>query len=619
MNRYLLTGAVILACICIIISIAYACVYLDIDAEYEQYVGVGDTVYISAWVNEGGPVNEWYWDWPAAFGQDYQYDTDYDSDSWSSSNTAGKYTIEVEATGPNGEDDDETVVYVVDVSLNPSKEYVPLYNDDENELVQVGVSLEPSELNTGKVILDASDNIRVWYDSGKQYEVTPLPTTWYVYRDQVPSSVWVGGTSPSSSINDAWLKIEYKTYWSPILDSETVNFTVLDVDITEPTGMNFDHQFAFEGANAICIFDVDGETGTGITALDNNLEWEFEPLGDTYCEWKCEPNLPSNPYLGLGTDVTFWNGGSGGYRSTGFYPLDNDWGKKTLTLTHPESGFVDTLKLEIFFDPDVIISNIPHWFRYWGVQNGAVPEIYSEGFGYRGDLTDYSGWYDGNGNVFLCPWAPEPMENYSDTWYNMYYQTSVNTGPDGVCDTTALGDDIQVIDPGEGTVPYAICITAGPDGWLHSNDITSYYGYHYDVDKWMMPRYGDYQWLSDDELDLTNAMTVTFSINATGLEKCAITCIHEMTHRDNDKPGFDDSDSDGVIDTDEIDFRINGNEDPKLDLHRPKTYLSRNPENNYRMNHDMDDDDEFTAYMSQHSGSEDPTKDWSKGGEQWHK
>lgn len=629
MNRHLLAGAVVLTCLCLIISESYACTTLVIDSDWDNYVGVGSTHYtiVDAWVVSGGPAYDpggWYWTYPSEFYNVEQFNSEYDSDLKVSCDTAGKYNVDVVAWGTNGNDDDRSYVYVVEVGLVSDNAFVALYNDDEDELVQVDISLSPAELNGGDIILDASGGISVWYDSEGTNQV-PIPLTWPIVRGVWPS-VWVKGTSVSSEVDDASLEISYKTHWGPILHSCTVNFTVLDVEITEPDGPpDYDHQFAFEGANAICIFDVDGETGTDITALDDDLEWELEPLGDAYCEWKCEPNLPSDPYLGLGTDVTFWNGGIGGYRSTGAYPFNNDWGEKTLTLTHPESGFVDTLNLEIFFNPDVMISNIPHWFRYWGVQyDAAVPEIYDEDFEYTEESPwdDYSGVYKEE-TLYLCPWAPVPCEDYSDTWTNMYYKTSVNTGPDGVCDTTALSDDIQVIDVGEGTVPYAICITAGPDGWLHSNDITSYYGYHYDVDKWMMPRYGDEQWLSDDELDLTGEdviADVEFSINATGLEKCAITCIHEMTHRDNDKPGLLDSDSDKVIDTDEINFRINGgSKDPKLDPYRLKTYISFKLDDSYQMNHDLINDNEFTAYMSQHSGSEDPTQDWSKDGEQWHK
>lgn len=297
-----------------------------------------------------------------------------------------------------------------------------------------------------------------------------------------------------------------------------------------------------------------------------------------------------------------------------------------------------------------------------------MPEIDYYGFLY--DDEPKSGYYDpSTGNLYLCQYANFPF-TVTDTWYNCYYKTSVNTGKDGICDTTALSDDDQVIDPGDGesnTVaitegvveglqtttignddqivgltittgndgvcdteahpddvqvipvgngkPYTICITygndPGDDDWLDSEIGLNDMG---------MPKYGGYG-EGIDKLDLTNATTVTFSIDATSLEKCAITCTHELQHKTNAGWTGNDEDDDGIPDSYETGFRING-EDPKLDPYHYKTYVSLyyDPIYGYEINDglDDDDDDEFIAYMSQYEGSEDPDQDWSKDGMRWH-
>src|SRR4030042_1458411 len=99
MNKKFLAGAIVLACLCII-SVAYACIVLDIDSDWRIYVGVDDRVYLYAWVNTGEPVYTWDWDWPAAFDDVGQNDSTYNSSSWGTSYTSGVYTIELGASGP---------------------------------------------------------------------------------------------------------------------------------------------------------------------------------------------------------------------------------------------------------------------------------------------------------------------------------------------------------------------------------------------------------------------------------------------------------------------------------------------------------------------------------------
>jgi len=600
MNRYFLTGAVILACCCII-SIAYACVDLEIDSDYKVYGKVGNYIYVDAWVYEGGPAyqDQWNWTWPAAFGNDYQSDGEYDSTSWSTCDTAGQYTIGVNATGPNGYDSDSSQVYVIDPEIenNPPNRDTPEYIAYQTGM-NVYYKIEPtSGWTPSEVRLYIKDS------SSELIKYVPLSTG---LGEQ--TAYWDGkhtrGWWAESGQYTAQIRVRiYGTYiWS-----DTHTFYVINVQITEPDGdPDYDHQFAFEGANAICIFDVDGETGTGITALDNDLEWGLEPLGSTFCEWKCEPNVPSsNPNVGLGADVTFWNGGYGGYRSTGSYTYDNgDWGEKTLTLTHPASGFVDTLKLEIFFDPDVVIINgVPNWFYYWK-DDGVVSEM--SNFDYDSE-TSNKGYYDcfDTGNLYLGSSAAGFID-VDETFYNHYYQTAVNTGPDGVCDTEALTvensdeDDIQVIDVGEGTVPYAICITAGNDGFLHSAEANLG---------------------GDDELDLTGAIAPTYCIDNSGIDTVALVCAHELKHQSLLVPlgaPCEESELDKTSDGDCVSNNLEGLSPYYLDPARKDTYnLGADFLSGYPAL--WQSDNEFLAFMAGKSpGSVFPNNDWSVGGKQWH-
>jgi len=129
MNRYLLNGAVILACICIIISIAYACVSLSIDAYSSVYIGAGNIAYLHAWVSAGGPAYEWNWIWPSGFNVTYLSDDQTDSYRHAWCDTAGIYDINVDADGPNGYDYDHTKVYVIDAEIedNPPNRDTPEY------------------------------------------------------------------------------------------------------------------------------------------------------------------------------------------------------------------------------------------------------------------------------------------------------------------------------------------------------------------------------------------------------------------------------------------------------------------------------------------------------------
>lgn len=228
MNRLLLIGTVILACLCIFVTIAYACVQIDVYiGNYQRYVGVSNgskTVTVTADVVYGGPaiISSWEWDAPSVLECNGIVKNEYDSTATYWSDTPGRYTVWAYAENDSPSDDDDWAhVYVVEVSLSDGG-YLAL----DGEPMEVDISLLPSELYNGTVELTASGGITVWYDSGKNNQVS-LPASWSVARSQVPSSVWVEGTTVSSS---ASLNISYSHY-GPTLDEDTANFTIVDVEM----------------------------------------------------------------------------------------------------------------------------------------------------------------------------------------------------------------------------------------------------------------------------------------------------------------------------------------------------------------------------------------------------
>ena len=589
MNRHLLAGAAVLACL-FIINIAYACVEIDVRIwDYQKYVCVTEDienpvmVSVTAEVDYGGPATDWQWIWTRGLECDEDIEeNEYDSTAEFWSDTQGVYRVWAKAWNAMPSDDyDWADVYVIDVEIedNPpdrdTPEYIA-YGTGMNVYYKIEPTSGWTPSDVRLYIKDSTSTIIRWVTlSNGLGEQTGY------WDGKYAAGPWVEPGEYTAEIRVS----KYGTY----IYSDPHTFYVLDVQITEPDGdPEYDHQFSFNSAGTgVCVIPETGYlTGTtGITALNADLKWTLS-------------DHPSEP---TGPEVTF--------TYTGLPSSNSGFGTKTLTLTHQPSGLQDTMDLEIFFEQDA--KNHPgagagtttNYFYYWGQQYGAVPEIYAVGFQYRDwdwPWNDISGRYY-YGTLYLCKWANYPY-TITDPWTNLYYKTSVNTGPDGVCNTPKREDDIQVIDVDEGTVPYAICITAGPDGWMHSNigygdrDHPTFYG--------------------DDELDLTGEDViddVEFSIDATSLEKCAITCTHEMKHKEIYEvwTRTPDSDFDGVSYNNEINFRIDGNRDPKLDPSRYKTYASfyNDPEFGYEIDEGLLNDQEFITYMSQHSNSADPDQE----------
>ena len=594
MNKKILAGVVVSACIFIIISIAYACVYLDIDADWRIFMGVGDTAEVYAWVNAGGPATDWDWAWPSEFYDVSQSDSGYDSTLEFTCDTAGLYETRVDGDSQYGWDRAYTDVYVVEVGLDQvDGAFVALYEDEEDELIQVVISLEPSQLNTGKVKLYASGGITVCSDEQGNNQIS-LPATWYVSTGQVPSCVWVKGTSVSSELNDASLEITYETYWSPVLDEDTVEFTVLDVEITEPDGPpDFDHQFSFNSASpGVCSIPetgyLTGTTNTDISTLDDGLKWTLS-------------DHPSEP---TGPQVTF--------TYTGLPSSNSGFGEKTLTLEYSNTGIKDTKTIEIFFEPTATnhpgagSGTTPNWFYYW--QNAGV---ISTDFEY--DSNQLWGNYI-NGQLYLGPNAIGPdWDPTANGWpdntvvfKNRYYHTTINSGDDGIARTWARSDDYQEVPYGNEVTPFSTIIT-----WDDSDPQTDENDWMDSADNMEGDSYLPGTQYYDDELDLTDALTETNTYGKTGIDLVAVVCAHESQHKENDSLQGYDGDSDGIPDSDENSSGYNLNPYRK-DTYDTATVFNHNPYFNMG-------DDEFLCCMVEAGVDEvDSNIDWSKDGKQWH-
>jgi hypothetical protein len=644
---------------------------------------------------DGGPVVEWDWDWETGAYDVNQSDSDYESTSWGKYSSTGIYDVTVQAWDEYYQDSRASVdVYVIDVNLGDGG-YVALNDDDdddsgwpdkddigpvidENDLVQLSTSISPPPytLRTGYVILKAlsgSDKIRVWYDSEKNNEIT-LPTQWYVVRGFPPSSVWVEGIAVSSEPNDVVLELSFKPYYEPTLDAETAEFTVLNVQITEPDGdPNYDNEFAFD-SNTPGVCDVNATGTTGISSLNADLEWTLEDISDP-----CT-TLTAVPDPCVGPSVTF--------TYTGLPSSNSQFGEKTLTLEHGPSGFQDTRTIEIFFVPDANnhpgegAGTSPNWFYYWK-EGGVVSDLASENPKYDfewGTDPRYEGFcglydarddtlyvYGGAAHVF------DPPRDPIDTDFeNIYYNITIRSGRNGIANTTAIpGDDIQVIPWGEGD-PNTIAITAGTNGTIESDPEAVWWSDDKKVEDptlgWVIitgrdgqcqtDRVGDDEWmiytvgeeeiemaflngkpyttiitgsdeflhtmslgLGDDEFDLSGVKLVPFYNDSEGIYLCATTCTHELEHQKFydmvREPGGPPYSYERGRDFDYVDddYEINSTPDGYcLDPDRSPTYFCQHPE----FPDVLTNDHEFLAYVAQQNrGSVDPSKDWSKGGEQW--
>jgi len=102
------------------------------------------------------------------------------------------------------------------------------------------------------------------------------------------------------------------------------------------------------------------------------------------------------------------------------------------------------------------------WFYYY--RTGAVVDTMGDGIHYTNALYTYEGgdacaWYDPETRrIFLHDDLYEAPSVPSIVVTNIYWQTSVLSGPDGICNSSwAGGDDVHVFNVGSG-MPYQTCI-----------------------------------------------------------------------------------------------------------------------------------------------------------------
>ena len=384
-----------------------------------------------------------------------------------------------------------------------------------------------------------------------------------------------------------------------------------------------DNNFAFNSASpGVCNVTATGTTG--VPSLDDDLEWALTAISGS--------TQTSNPDPPKGPTIAF--------TYTTLPSSNSEFGEKTLTLTRPGLPILcntDTQVVEIFFHRDAYnhtgtgSGTTRNWYYYW--KEGSVVSDLSS-FGYQ-DQGGWGAYYPATGQLYVRNLAP--TSDYQDkTFTNLYYQRIINSGPDGianteaieddvqviavgrgepnqtaitagqngvlntkpdgddiikdstiitgpngVCNTTASGDDVQVIPVGQGK-PYSIIITAGADNFLHTS--TS----------------------GDVELDPSNAQSEPYNIDVSGIDCCAVTCVHELKHKELCEMSGTDSDGDHIPDSYELASSYH------LDPYRADTYDCAGTIG-------YGDDNEFLARMAEKNpGSTSPSEDWSDtNGKQW--
>jgi hypothetical protein len=396
------------------------------------------------------------------------------------------------------------------------------------------------------------------YDYVAQIEAVSLPDGVIMQIDD-PDGIlgYHGDSNTPNGVFDAEGKVAY------------VN--LIKVQITEPDGSPAtDNHFVFDSSSSgVC--DVIATGTTGISGKNADLEWQLSAISGSV--------QTSNPTPPKGSDIMF--------TYTGLPSSNSEFGLKTLTLTYPPTSQQDTKQVEIFFSRDAYnhagagSGTTRNWYYYWK-EGGVISDLTQ--FDYQ-DVSGYGAFYPATGQSVVRNDAPETF-NDSHTFTNQYYLTSINsgangiaqttaieddiqvipvghgepnqiaiaagtngildtdpneddtkfgsmiyTGVDGICNTIALGDDVQIIPLGKGK-PYSTIITAGPDNFMHSADDNS----------------GNNRLNGDDQLDLTGAQTVTYTVNFSGIDCSAMTCTHELKHQSNHNLPGADSDGDGIPD-----------------------------------------------------------------------
>jgi hypothetical protein len=482
-----------------------------------------------------------------------------------------------------------------------------------------------------------SDNFTTCKGESRTMAVTVTPSGAPVtFESANPAIATVAGSAPNLTIHgvsggQATIRAALNG-----LQCDTKNIAVLEVKITDPVENPVtDNNFAFDAANpGVC--NVEAKGTSGVAGEDSNIEWSLSQIAGS-----TQTSSPDPP-----------NGPSIAFTYTTLPSTNAQLGAKDLTLNYPKlpDACKATQKVEIFFSVDAYnhtgagSGSTRNWYYYWK-EGGVVSALVQ--FEYK-DMDDNYGEYDPNtGKLYVGNPAPI-SDNYSKTFKNQYYRTSIASGVDGIASTTAIEDDIQVIPVGKGK-PNATAITAGANGILDTapsgddgivgNKITTgtdgiCNSAKSGDDVQIIPvgkgapnsiiitagpddfmHSGDGNLAGDDEPDLSNAQTEPHNINFEGIDCCAETCTHELMHRSlYDMVGGPPNPS-PTADGDYVDDTYELNSPYHLDPHRRDTY-------NCAGTIGYGTDNEFLARMAEKNpGPRDASRDWSAGqyGKQWSK
>ncbi|UCD83651.1 MAG: carboxypeptidase regulatory-like domain-containing protein [Deltaproteobacteria bacterium] len=455
-----------------------------------------------------------------------------------------------------------------------------------------------------------------------------------------PIFVWNGKNTDDLPVPEGYYDVKVSLYYNGaeiLWNRQYEAIIVAGVKILEPNEVPVtDNNFVFNNtAHPNAIVEIIGTAMSGIAEEDSNLIWSIS-------NFDSRAPVSGVPIPPQGYNFTYKT-----------LPLSNNAFVNQnvfLNVEYPGcSECKDTQKVEIFFPRDE--TNHPgadsglsrNWFYYWK-EGGVVPDLKDKNFEYL-NQGGFGGYDRYNDILYVLNDAPT-----TDEWdiylINQYYQTCITSSTDGIANTTATEDDIQVIYPGFGK-PHAIAVTAGPNGIL---DTTPTPDDHIDGNTITTgadgicntTKSGDDDQLIDEGNGEPHSIIITagpdsfmhsgkylggddwvkaplqfpYKIKSSGIDCCAVTCTHELEHQKNyynggRNPTFD-SDDDGVADIYEG---------------IAPYYLDPTKQDSYDIEHTIHPDyadvgdDEFLARMAEKSpGLIYPNKDWSDtNGKQWEK
>jgi len=300
-----------------------------------------------------------------------------------------------------------------------------------------------------------------------------------------------------------------------------------------------------------------------------------------------------------------------------------------------------TVKVKLFFPRDGTENGqtqngtqLRNWYYFW--KDGNVVSDLRE-FNYRN--ANFYGLYSG-GVLYVGNAAPKDNDGPIE-FTNQYYKSKISSGANGIANSVAIVDDIQIISFGKGK-PDTTAITAGSNGILDTtpsgddrinsntiitgaNGICNTIALGDDVQIISINRgepnsiiilpgpndFIDTDPNNDDSI-ISGGLKFSIGANGKGIDCCAETCAHEKKHKamHDDWQGQPDWDLDDVPDSEE------GKAPYYFSPRKPDTY---NLEGFYPgSGYSSYGDNEFLARVAESSpNSTNPTKDWSEHGKNW--